>query len=59
MRNSNSTVINTAFNHTQPYFSVLEEVSKYNVQLNYFERLWAVRSHLIACLCQQMSLQCD
>ncbi|GKT59166.1 C-4 sterol methyl oxidase [Colletotrichum tofieldiae] len=37
----NSTVINTAFNHTQPYFSVFEEVSKYNVQLNYFERLWA------------------
>lgn len=35
-------MINTAFNHTQPYFSVFEEVSKYNVQLNYFERLWAV-----------------
>ena len=26
--------------------SVFEEVSKYNVQLNVVERLWAVRSNL-------------
>ncbi|KJK80177.1 hypothetical protein H634G_04416 [Metarhizium anisopliae BRIP 53293] len=35
----NSTV--GALNQTQDYFSVFEEVSKYNVNLNYFERLWA------------------
>ncbi len=29
-------------NQTQGYFTVLEEVGKYNVQLNVFERLWAV-----------------
>lgn len=32
-----------AFNQTQDYFGVLEEVSKYNVHLNYPEKLWAVR----------------
>ncbi len=26
------------------YTSVFEEISKYNVQLNYAERLWAVRN---------------
>ncbi|KAM0241547.1 hypothetical protein ACHAP5_007503 [Fusarium lateritium] len=30
-----------AFNQTKDYFVVLEEVSKYNVQLNMFEKLWA------------------
>ncbi|KAM0342828.1 hypothetical protein ACHAPU_009192 [Fusarium lateritium] len=30
-----------AFNQTKDYFVVLEEVSKYNVQLNIFEKLWA------------------
>lgn len=30
-------------NQTQDYFTVLEEVTKYNVHLNYLERLWAVR----------------
>ena len=40
--NSNATA--SAFNQTQDYFGVLEEVSKYNVHLNYFERLWAVCS---------------
>jgi methylsterol monooxygenase len=28
-------------NQTQDYFTVLDEVSKYNVHLNYVERLWA------------------
>lgn len=40
--NSNATA--SAFNQTQDYFGVLEEVSKYNVHLNYFEKLWAVCS---------------
>ncbi|KAH7238635.1 fatty acid hydroxylase superfamily-domain-containing protein [Fusarium tricinctum] len=30
-----------AFNQTKDYFVVLEEVSKYNVQLNMVEKLWA------------------
>ncbi|CAJ0549253.1 Ff.00g028660.m01.CDS01 [Fusarium sp. VM40] len=30
-----------AFNQTKDYFVVLEEVSKYNVQLNIVEKLWA------------------
>ncbi|VUC23137.1 unnamed protein product [Clonostachys rosea] len=30
-----------ALNQTQGYFEVLEEVTKYNVQLNYLEKLWA------------------
>ncbi|KAM0484368.1 hypothetical protein ACHAPE_000548 [Trichoderma viride] len=30
-----------ALNQTQTYFNVLEEVGKYNVHLNLFERLWA------------------
>ncbi|SPJ75216.1 probable C-4 methyl sterol oxidase [Fusarium torulosum] len=30
-----------AFNQTKDYFVVLEEVSKYNVQLNFAEKLWA------------------
>ncbi|KAF4985513.1 hypothetical protein FGRMN_11181 [Fusarium graminum] len=30
-----------AFNQTNDYFGVLEEVSKYNVQLNILEKLWA------------------
>jgi hypothetical protein len=43
---SNATV--GAVNQTQDYFSVFEEVSKYNVNLNYAERLWAVRRrHLL------------
>ncbi|KAK0718280.1 methylsterol monooxygenase [Lasiosphaeria miniovina] len=29
------------FNSTTTYTTVFEEISKYNVQLNYFERLWA------------------
>jgi methylsterol monooxygenase len=33
-----------ALNQTQGYFEVLEEVTKYNVQLSYLEKLWAVRS---------------
>lgn len=33
----------SALNQTQGYLNVLEEVGKYNVHLNYFERLWAVR----------------
>jgi hypothetical protein len=33
-------------NQTQDYFTVLDEVSKYNVHLNYVERLWAVRISL-------------
>lgn len=32
-----------SFNQTKDYFVVLEEVSKYNVQLNIVEKLWAVR----------------
>ncbi|MBE3047826.1 hypothetical protein IMZ48_36015 [Candidatus Bathyarchaeota archaeon] len=33
-------------NQTLPtYFGVLDEVAKYNVQLNTAERLWAVRQH--------------
>ena len=39
---SNATA--SALNQTQGYFTVLDEVAKYNVHLNYFERLWAVRS---------------
>lgn len=31
-----------SFNQTKDYFVVLEEVSKYNVQLNFLEKLWAV-----------------
>ena len=38
---SNATV--SALNQTQDYFGVLEEVTKYNVHLNYGEKLWAVR----------------
>ncbi|CAG7565110.1 unnamed protein product [Fusarium equiseti] len=30
-----------SFNQTKDYFVVLEEVSKYNVQLNFAEKLWA------------------
>ncbi|KAM5368668.1 hypothetical protein ACJZ2D_009440 [Fusarium nematophilum] len=30
-----------AFNQTNDYFVVFEEVSKYNVQLNFVEKLWA------------------
>jgi hypothetical protein len=30
-------------NHTETYFGVFEEVSKYQVQLSLVERLWAVR----------------
>ncbi|KAJ4270362.1 C-4 sterol methyl oxidase [Fusarium torreyae] len=30
-----------SFNQTKDYFVVLEEVSKYNVQLNFVEKLWA------------------
>jgi len=32
-----------AFNQSQDYFTVLDEVTKLNVQLNTAERLWAVR----------------
>ena len=32
-------------NATTTYSSVLEEVSKYSVSLNYAERLWAVCKH--------------
>jgi len=39
---SNATA--SALNNTQDYFSVLENVSNLNVGLNYFERLWAVRT---------------
>lgn len=42
-RNLDRSATFTALNQTQGYFNVLEEVGKYNVQLNYFERLWAVR----------------
>lgn len=41
MHNSNATA--SALNQTQDYFTVFDEVSKYNVHLNVFERLWAVR----------------
>lgn len=37
----------SALNQTQDYFGVLEEVSKYNVHLGYFEKLWAVCTALI------------
>lgn len=30
-------------NQTSDYLTVFEEVSKYNVQLNILEKLWAVR----------------
>ncbi|KLP12838.1 putative C-4 methyl sterol oxidase [Fusarium fujikuroi] len=33
-----------SFNQTKDYFVVLEEVSKYNVQLNIVEKLWAACS---------------
>jgi hypothetical protein len=38
---SNATTF-ASFNQTKDYFVVLEEVSKYNVQLNIVEKLWAV-----------------
>lgn len=38
---SNSTI--SLSNQTSDYLSVLEEVSKYNIQLNFLEKLWAVR----------------
>ena len=38
---SNATV--AGLSSTDTYFTVLEEVSKYNVQLSYVEKLWAVR----------------
>lgn len=38
---SNATI--GALNQTQDYFGVLEEVTKYNIHLNYGEKLWAVR----------------
>lgn len=37
----NTTLVG-AFSHPDTYLSVFEEVSKYNVQLNVVERLWAV-----------------
>jgi methylsterol monooxygenase len=40
-RSSNSTGAAYAFGNPQDtYWSQVEEVSKYNVSLNYFERLW-------------------
>lgn len=38
---SNATVVG-AFTQPDTYMNVLEEVTKYNVQLNIVERLWAV-----------------
>lgn len=46
-RNLDRSATFTALNQTQGYFNVLEEVGKYNVQLNYFERLWAVRFYTL------------
>lgn len=38
----NSTI--AGINATASYSAILGEVTKYNVQLNIFERLWAVRA---------------
>lgn len=40
---SNATVVG-AFTQPDTYMNVFEEVTKYNVQLNVVERLWAVSS---------------
>lgn len=34
-----------AANQTQDYFTVLQQVAKHSIHLNYAERLWAVSQH--------------
>lgn len=46
--NRNSTLFPAGLNATgQDYFGVYDEISKYNVQLNTLERLWAVRFSML------------
>lgn len=40
---SSNATVKVLGNQTQDYFTVLDTVTKYNVQLNFLERLWAVR----------------
>ena len=41
-RLANETITHFGFNSTADYYTIFEDVSKYNVQLNVLERLWAV-----------------